>query len=117
VPLVEEGILGGEMVENIIKMYLEKFRQNKIDTIILGCTHYPLLKKEIASFLKGVKIIDSAREVALHTKDTLYENGILSGRHNPGQRQFYVTDEPKGFMKLAKLFLNRDIPKPKIINV
>lgn len=117
VPLVEEGILEGTIVEEVIKMYLKEFKDNKVDVAILGCTHYPLLKKEINNYLKGTVIIDSAKEVALHTKEVLEERNISNPGNKPGKREFYVTDEPKGFIKSAKLFLRRDIPYPKVVSV
>lgn len=117
VPLVEEGILNGKIVDGTIEKYLKNFKGTDIDVIILGCTHYPLLKKEIARYLKDICIVDSAEQVALHTKRVLLQNNILRNRKVNGKRNFYVTDEPAGFMKLAKLFLKRDISKPKVINV
>jgi glutamate racemase len=117
VPLVEEGILEGKTAQNIIELYLKNFKKLGADVIILGCTHYPLLKKQIASYLKGVCIVDSATEVALHARGILAQNDLLRSKKNKaGKREFYVTDEPKAFMRLAKLFLKRDIPLPKVIN-
>lgn len=117
VPLVEEGVLDGEIAGNIIEMYLSGLKKTGADSIILGCTHYPLLKKQIASFLSGVNIIDSATEVALHARDTLSQSRLLRNKiSKTGKREFYVTDEPKAFMRLAKLFLKRNIPVPKVIN-
>jgi glutamate racemase len=116
VPLVEEGILKGKIIEQVIDMYLRALREKRIDTLILGCTHYPLLKREIAKYLKHVFIVDSAEEVALHTKEVLIENDILNQDRRIGEKEFYVTDEPKGFVKLAKLFLQRDIPMPRVVS-
>ncbi|MFA5272016.1 MAG: glutamate racemase [Candidatus Omnitrophota bacterium] len=117
VPLVEEGILNGKIVDGVMEMYLRNLKNMDIDVIILGCTHYPLLKKEIARYLKNICIVDSAEQVALHTKKVLLQNDILRIRKVNGKRDFYVTDEPTGFMKLAKLFLKRDIAKPRVISV
>ena len=89
----------------------------KIDTIILGCTHYPLLKKEIGSFLKGVTIVDSAQEVARYAAKILKKEGILNKGSKKGKEEFFVTDEQKSFAKHAKLFLKRQIPYPKVIHV
>lgn len=117
VPLVEEGVLAGKTAKNIIEMYLGNLKKTRADVIILGCTHYPLLKRQIASYLKGVYIVDSATEVALHAKEILKINNLLRERKNKtGKKEFYVSDEPKAFRKLAKLFLKRDIPLPRVIN-
>jgi glutamate racemase len=115
VPLVEEGLIKSEITKNLVRMYLSKLR-GKVDTLILGCTHYPLLKKAIASYLKGVYLVDSAQEVASNIKTILEAIGLL----NSGKgvfKEFYVTDEPVAFSKLAKLFLGRKISKPKVANV
>ncbi|MBP7088488.1 MAG: glutamate racemase [Candidatus Omnitrophica bacterium] len=117
VPLVEEGLLKGRIVNQTIDMYLNKFRKNKVDTVILGCTHYPLLKFEISRYLKGTFIVDSAKEVASYTKGLLLKKGLLNSNKCKGKKIFYVSDEPLAFARLAKLFLKRKISTPKIVNV
>ncbi|MCF7907531.1 MAG: glutamate racemase [Candidatus Omnitrophica bacterium] len=115
VPLAEEGILRGKIVNDIIKMYLGKIKAKKVGVVILGCTHYPLLKAEISKYLKGVTVIDSARAVALYTKELLANKRLLnSGRG--ARKEFYVSDQPASFSKSAKLFLKREITKPRIAN-
>lgn len=117
VPLAEEGMSNGKIVNEAIDMYLKDFRKWRIDTLILGCTHYPLFKPEIARFLKDVFIVDSAKEVACHTKNILAANKLLNTKKRKSLKEFYVSDEPKDFTKLAKLFLKRNISKPKIIHI
>jgi glutamate racemase len=117
VPLVEEAILEGPIVDSIIRMYLQEFKNKKIDTVVLGCTHYPLLKKAISAYLKGVHIVDSAKEVALHSQELLSERNLRKESTKSGKREFYVSDEPASFMHLARLFLKKDIPRPKVVNV
>ncbi|MCF7873424.1 MAG: glutamate racemase [Candidatus Omnitrophica bacterium] len=117
VPLIEEGLMSGEIASRVVQMYLDDFKKKKIDTIILGCTHYPLLKKEIAKYLQRVDIVDSAFEVATHTKRVLEHFRLTNDKKTKGKRKFCITDEPKNFTKFAKLFLKRVIPEPKIINV
>ncbi|MDP2923517.1 MAG: glutamate racemase [Candidatus Omnitrophota bacterium] len=116
VPLVEEAILSGSIVNSIVRMYLEEIKAKNVDTVILGCTHYPLLKEPISKYLKGVCIIDSAKEVAVHTKNLLDVKKLNNRAGKKGKVDFYVSDEPKGFRKLAKLFLKRDIPTPKVVD-
>jgi len=115
VPLAEESLLHGAIAKAAIGMYLRKIKQAKPGVLILGCTHYPLLKRPIADYLKGTYIVDSAREVALEAKALLTSKGLLNSQG--GSKEFYVSDEPTGFVKLAKLFLHRQIRKPKIVNV
>jgi len=117
VPLVEEGILKGKIVDEVMRLYLAGFKNKEIDTIILGCTHYPLLKNALARFLKRVFIVDSAKEVARHTKEILSENSLLAERRTQGRQCFYLSDESKGFSTLAHLFLRKKIEKPTIVNV
>ncbi|MCM8788009.1 MAG: glutamate racemase, partial [Candidatus Omnitrophica bacterium] len=82
VPLVEEGLIYGKIVKEVIKMYLEPFKKFDIDTLILGCTHYPLLKKEIAKYLVGVNIVDSAKEIAIATFNLLKEKNLFKTTKN-----------------------------------
>lgn len=117
VPLVEEGILSGGVVDKVIDMYLGGFKKNKIDTLILGCTHYPLLKDAISQYLKRTEVIDSAKAVAIHTQEVLAQYNLFNVSKSVGKKEFYVTDEPGGFAKRARLFLKRDIKLPKVVNV
>lgn len=119
VPLVEEGILRGPLVDEAMNRYLKGLKNKGIDTIILGCTHYPLLKSQIARFLKGVTIVDSAKEVARHTYQLLKERDLINTAHirKKGRVDFYVTDEPKSFMRSARFFLKKDINKPRVVHV
>ncbi|MCK5392848.1 MAG: glutamate racemase [Candidatus Omnitrophica bacterium] len=114
VPLVEEGLLKGTLVNETISLYLSRFIKDKVDTVILGCTHYPLLKNPISDYLKNVNIIDSAKEVAIHTKGVLAENDLLNCKNIRGEKVFYVSDETKNFANLAKLFLKRSIKTIKL---
>lgn len=116
VPLAEEGILNSRITREAIKMYLKDFKEKKIDTLVLGCTHYPLFENEISDYLKGVRIVNSAKEVASHTRDTLAANNLLSESKKKTKKEFYLSDESEGFAKLARLFLKRTISDPKVID-
>lgn len=117
VPLVEEGILRGRIVKEAVKMYLQSLKGKGIDVIVLGCTHYPLLKDQISSYFKGVVVINSAKEVAGHAKNILKSGNLLRKKGRKSKVEFYLSDEPKGFVELAKLFLKRKISNPRIANV
>jgi len=117
VPLVEEGILSGEIVEAVIKKYLKDLRDKGIDTVILGCTHYPLLKSQIASYFKSVVVINSAKEVANQVKSILESRKMLNRGRRKSKVEFYLSDQPEDFVRLAKLFLKRKISNPRIANV
>ena len=116
VPLTEEGLIKGKIVSDIVRMYLKDIK-GKVDTLILGCTHYPILKNTIAAYLKGIYMVDSAKEVALKTKTILERNSLINETHVVPKKEFYVTDEPKEFVKMARIFLKRQVNKPKIVNV
>lgn len=117
VPLIEEGILNGRIVKEVVRMYLKGLKDKGIDVIILGCTHYPLIKHQISSYLKGVTVVDSAEEVARHTRNILTSKSLMNRERRKGRVEFYVSDEPKDFGRLAKLFLKRKVSNPRIVNV
>ncbi|MFA5146782.1 MAG: glutamate racemase [Candidatus Omnitrophota bacterium] len=110
VPLVEEGWTGKKVTREIAALYLSALRKKGIDTLILGCTHYPLLKDVIKDVMgKGVLLIDSAREVAMEAKDILDAGGILNRSGKTGRYKFFVSDEPARFVKMGERFLRKRI--------
>ena len=109
VPLVEEGWTDNQVVEMTIKAYLESLKQSGIDTLILGCTHYPLLKKSIRKFLGGgVRLVDSAEETAKEVASVLREIAI-GKKAGKGQHSFFVTDAPDRFIKVGRRFLGEKV--------
>jgi len=105
VPLVEEGWLDGEVVRLTVAQYLSSLKRSGIDTLILGCTHYPLLKPAIAEYLgEDVTLVDSAEETAEQVRSTLLELG-LERRRGAGTASFFVTDLPDRFIKVGARFL------------
>ncbi len=106
VPLVEEGWMETEAAALIAGTYLGPLR-GKIDTLILGCTHYPLLKSIIQKVMgPAVTLIDSATETAGAVARLLLERQ-LAKKSGDGSEQFFVTDSPERFLKVGKLFLDR----------
>ena len=109
VPLVENGYVndGNPVARLLIEEYLTDIRAAGVDTLILGCTHYPLLKKMIGEFVgDGVRLIDPGRITADVLKDTLAETGLAAGpRPQGGQARYYVSDTAEGFQASADLFL------------
>ncbi len=111
VPLVEEGWNKGKITEEIINVYLKELVNKKVDTLILGCTHYPLLKKSIQKVIgKKIKIIDSATAIAMAVKDLLKKRNQLKDK-GKGKYQFYVSDDPEKFKNLGSKFFNNKINK------
>jgi glutamate racemase len=109
VPLVEEGWTDNAVVELTVKNYLGSLKQSGIDTLILGCTHYPLLKKAIRKFMgKGVSLVDSAEEVALEVA-ALLKRYSLARKTGKGAHGFFVTDAPERFIKVGQRFLGEKV--------
>ncbi len=109
VPLVEEGWVDNDVAFLTAENYLSGFAENGIDTVLLGCTHYPLLKKTIAAVMGGgVTLIDSAIETAKEIRKVLEEKDFSRGDSRPPERDFYVTDAPGRFKTLGGRFLPGD---------
>jgi glutamate racemase len=105
VPLVEEGWVNNEVARLTAAHYLEALLRKNIDTLLLGCTHYPLLRGIIGQIMgEDVTLIDSGTETAIELRDLLGEKGILSGPGDP-IRRFYSTDSPVKFKSLGARFL------------
>lgn len=104
VPMIEEGFFNNNISKTIIHSYLSKPKLKKIDSLILGCTHFPLIKPEIASYYKDeVYIVDSAEIVAQHVKQVLEERKLMS-KELAGKHHFYVSDYTTSFEKTAQSF-------------
>ncbi len=110
VPLVEEGWLEDEITGIVASRYLRDLKNFKIDTLVLGCTHYPLLKgiiKEVVG--EHVTLIDSAVETAKAAKETLGDSGIFSSNVGDALHKYFVTDSPGRFSATAGKFLDEAI--------
>lgn len=107
VPLVEEGWINHRVTRAILAEYLIPLRRHRIDTLILGCTHYPLLKPAIRALVgTGVALVDSAESCARYVKERLEHMRLLSRRRRRrGVIQPFVTDEADRFAELARRFL------------
>ncbi|MFH1397363.1 MAG: glutamate racemase [Candidatus Omnitrophota bacterium] len=117
VPLVEEGWTKGDVVANIARKYLQPLKQARVDTVILGCTHYPLLKPVIEEVMgRGVALIDSAKQVAIEVKKILSGENMLNKKNHLGKHKFYVSDNPEWFSGLAKRFLGTSVPDARKVN-
>lgn len=116
VPLVEEGWLNDSVTKQIALKYLRVFKKNNVDTLILGCTHYPLLKLAIGSAMgKEVCLVDSARQCAIEIERVLYRENLLSIKKTAGGLKFFVSDAPEKFAAVGKRFLGKNIiPRRKV---
>ncbi len=110
VPLVEEGWTDGPIVEMTAERYLKTVREKGVDTLVLGCTHYPLLKNVLSAVMgNGVRLIDSAIETAGEIKKTLSGMSLLNTSTGGTSQEFYVTDSPDKFIEIGERFLGRKI--------
>lgn len=110
VSLVENGIIhrDDQITRLVVRRYLSSLKDNGVDVLILGCTHFPLLREAIGDYMgDGVALIDSGRETALYASKVLGERDLLSDSPEPQQPSFYVSDTPDGFEQVAGLFLGR----------
>jgi glutamate racemase len=105
VPLAEEGWLDGPIPRGVAETYLGSLAKSGIDTLVLGCTHYPLLKPVIADAMGGtVALVDSAEETARAVAALVEERG-LARRDGAGSTSFFVTDVPDRFIHVGQRFL------------
>ena len=115
VPFVEEGMVEGEAIHLIVEHYLSSFK-DKIDTMILGCTHYPLLEPVIKEYVKDIKLVDSASAVAKHADKILNDRKIKNGYKKRSSLDCFVTDLPRQFEKLGRIFLGESINEPQLVD-
>ena len=110
VPLVENGYTDGEVVRLIAEEYLAEMKSAQVDTLILGCTHYPLLKKVIGEIMgDGVTLIDSGATAAEFAYSYLNSADLLKGGADKGESRYFVSDSAEDFAKLGSVFLEKQI--------
>ena len=108
VPFTEQGIFDGEDVDKAVREYVSPLKDKAVDTVVYGCTHYPLLENAIKKHLDGVQMIDPAVEIVEELAAYLHTNNLLySGE--PQDDAIYASDLNEHFLATAKRFLNRDI--------
>ena len=114
VPLVEEGWFDHPAAELIAREYLEPLKRAQVDVLVLGCTHYPLLKKLLSRVMgPDVKLVDSAEETATVVSDELERQGLLAngGAH---EHRFVVSDDEPHFRKVGALFLGGKLKQVEV---
>ena len=120
VPLIEEGWLHNSISREVIEAYMSDTGFYNIDTLILGCTHYPLIKDEIEeyfgnNFSRSVDVIDSSVAVAETVKAYLKEHGLLASNPEPPENRFFASDFSQSFEDSAKLFLKEAVKFEKVV--
>lgn len=120
VPLVEEGFAKHKVTGEMIEYYLASIKETDIDSLILGCTHYPLLRSRIRAYMgDSINLVNPAYETAMDLKNLLEENEIVhSGLgEEHGSYSFYVSDTADKFKEFANSILPYDIETTKQINI
>lgn len=116
VPLVEEGWFDHPATELIARDYLEPLRRADVDVVVLGCTHYPLLKPLLARVLgPGVALIDSADETAEAVKRELAERHLAANGQGAPDHRFVVSDDEPHFRKVGARFLGEKIKQVEVV--
>lgn len=110
VPLIEEGWLEGEITDGVVRQYLWPLVEEGIDTLVLGCTHYPLLREAIGRFLgESVRLVDSAQNCATAVARLLEEEGLRAETGPAGLLSVALTDPPDAFLDVAVQALQLEI--------
>ena len=115
VPLIEEGWLESSITDEIILQYLAPLMNDGVDTLVLGCTHYPLLRNAIAR-LAGDKIalVDSAQNCALAVRDLLERENLRAAEGDRGALRVTLTDPPDAFLRVAREALQLDVGEVQV---
>ena len=116
VPLVEEGWWNGKITAGIAETYLKPLLKNKVDVLILGCTHYPMLRETLQKAVgKGVTLVDSI-EPTVQKLSTLLDKKELSysGRRQ-GELKIYVSDSPRNFVRMGETFLGHKMKHVEVV--
>jgi glutamate racemase len=110
VPLIEEGWLEGEITNRVVQRYLEPMVRDGVDTLVLGCTHYPLLRGAIAKFLgDNVQLVDSAENCARAVMQLLRANRLCAPAGAEGELAIALTDPPDVFLEVAREALHLEL--------
>lgn len=119
VPLIEEGWHTKPEAKMILKKYLRPLKSHQIDTLILGCTHYPLMIKDFAKIMgKKVKLIGAGHAVSKSLKEYFKRHPEIEKRlEKGGKRVFMTTDDPVKFKEIGEKFLRHPIPKVELVNL
>ena len=121
VPLIEEGLWIDPVTDEIAKRYLTELIDLDIDTLILGCTHYPLIRSTLGRIIgEDVTLVNPAYETAIELKSLLQERGLLNDQHpalGENQYQFYVSDTAEKFKNFANSIIKYGILSAKKVNI
>jgi len=116
VPLIEAGEIDSLEIKEVLCEYLKEFKRGGIKNIILGCTHYPILRREIQACLgPEVELVDSAAPTVKRLEALLEDEGLLSGKKIGGKFQVFVSDLPRSFRSVGERFLGEKLPAIQVV--
>ncbi len=117
-PLIEEGWLERPITDQIIMQYLGPLLNEGIDTLVLGCTHYPLLRPAMARLLGDkITLVDSTQNCANAVRDLLVRENLRAPEENAGTLQVALTDRPDSFLRIAREALHLDVGEVQLREV
>ncbi|QQS38566.1 glutamate racemase [Candidatus Woesebacteria bacterium] len=117
VPFIEEGIVKGKLIDMLIDNYLSDMRRNKVDTLVLGCTHYPMLANKIRNYMgKDVSLLDAGKTVAISLGQVLKDKNMQNNSRQPFH-EYFVTDLTDNFVNVASWFLKEKLKKVQKISL
>ena len=118
VPFIEEGWLEDKLTDQIIARYLEPLMRDGVDTLVLGCTHYPLLVRVISRFVGAkVELVDSAKNCAIAVQQLLDRQSLRATTENSGSLEVALTDAPDNFLRVARDALQLEIGEVQLREV
>jgi len=118
VPFIEEGWLEDKLTDQIIARYLEPLMRDGVDTLVLGCTHYPLLVRVISRFVGAkVELVDSAKNCAIAVQQLLDRQLLRATTENSGSLEVALTDAPDNFLRVARDALQLEIAEVQLREV
>ena len=118
VPLAEEGLYDDPITNLVAEKYLEEIMNKNIDVLILGCTHYPLLKETISKVTgEEITLVDSAEETSKQLYNTLQSGNNFRNKNGSPFNEFYLTDNSESFINIAGAFLGKEIDNIKLVDL
>ncbi len=118
VPIVEEGWENSDVAYMTAKKYLLELKEHEIDTLVLGCTHYPVLRYTIDKVMEGkVTLVNPAYETAKAVKGILKEKNLFSSKLDGGEQRFYVSDDPEKFKRIGGNIIRKEIVSIEKIDI
>ena len=117
VPIIEEGLENTKIARAVVKLYLEPIITNNLDTLILGCTHYPIMANTIKQVINNnINLVFSGQTVGNALSSYLNKNNLIN-KNKAKSIDFYVTDYPQQFNKIGRQFFGEKLNSLKFINL